>query len=128
MAYIACVIINSILYYLKFPLVVGAYINPFVIIGSVGLLLVFANLKIEHNKTINWIAKSSFAVFLVHTNPNIGVPVFKVICNNIFGSYDGIVCLMVMFGFLVALFMGSIILDQPRIWIWKRISKYFDKK
>lgn len=52
---------ESILYDIAFW-----YISPFVMISALGLLLIFLNFKIKYNKLINYIATSSFAVFLLH--------------------------------------------------------------
>lgn len=131
-SYVVCVILNTIAYYLccrlHIPISVFAYVNPLVIIGSLGMLLHFVNLKVRYNKTINWIAKSSFAVFLLHTNPNIGVPVFVRYIKEIYTSISGIECMAVILAILIMIYIVAIILDQPRKWLWnKYIAKYFSR-
>jgi len=105
------------------------YINPLVILGAVGLMTIFASLKVPHSKMINWIAASSFAVFLIHCNPNLGTPYFKPFIQHLYNRYDGIMCPAVIGAVLIFIFLLSIIMDQPRKWIWKAIAnKYFQSK
>lgn len=99
------------------------YINPLVILGSAGLLMIFTIIKIKYNRFINWVAASSFAVFLVHCNPNLGTPYFKPLMQTLFSNFSSLTCLSIMFGVLVAIFLISILLDQPRKWLWKILSK-----
>lgn len=124
--YIIALIVNSFLYYLIVKLQIHidiyAYVNPMVILGALGLLGFFWRINISANKVINWIGKSSFAVYLLHTHPNIGVPIFIVKINELYDSYSGISCLGIIFLFLVILFFISILIDQPRKWIWNKIS------
>lgn len=89
------------------------YINPLVIIESVTLFLFFSKLSFT-SRLINWVASSSFAVYLVHTNPNILGPVFKkqIVCLN--ESTNSIKALVLVFIFLVLTFSASVLLDQIR--------------
>lgn len=54
--------------YLHFQFGKSAYTNPFVIGASIALLLYFSKLKIR-SKLINWVAVSSFSIYLLHMNP-----------------------------------------------------------
>ena len=92
--YLASVVLNSGLYYLslKIPHIPGVYTyaNPFVIAGAAGLLLWFSELRISLNRIINFVGKSCFAVFLLHSNPNIGEPVYKRFIVETYNSSSGI--------------------------------------
>lgn len=99
------------------------YVNPLVIIGAVALLKTFAGIKAKHNRYINWVAASSFAVFLVHCNPNIGTPYFKPFMQQIYNDYSGIVCFAAFTFVCIAIYLISILLDQPRKWLWRIISR-----
>lgn len=125
--YLVTVILNSLSYYLcqKFNIKIGiySYVNPLVILGSVGLLMYFDKIKIRPNKIINWIAKSAFAVYLFHCNPNIMQPIFKRDALTIYDLTSGIVCILEISFYLIVVFMVSILLDQPRRQLWKGISK-----
>lgn len=127
MAYVFSVICNSVMYYavtrLQIPIDVYAYVNPLVIIGSLGLLGFFWKLRVPSNRTINWVAKSAFAVLLLHLDPNIGVPIFKVRVMEIYDKFSGVSFLGMILVFLILVFSFAIILDQPRKWIWNLIVK-----
>lgn len=127
--YVVTIVINAILYYLavrfRLPVDVYAYVNPLVILGALGLFGFFWRMRISANKFINWIAKSSFAVFLLHTNPNIGVPIFQVKVIELYNTYSGLGCLVMLLIFLLVVFFISVLLDQPRKWIWKRLAESF---
>lgn len=125
--YIFSIVINSLMSYLLLrfgiPINVWSYVNPVVIIGSLGLLGFFWKIDLGSSKWINWIAKSSFAVFLLHSNPNIGVPIFKVTILNLYAAYSGIECVAMIFVFLISVFAVAILLDQPRKWLWRYMSR-----
>lgn len=42
------------------------YNNPMIIVGAGALLLAFTRIRMPYNKGVNRIAKSTFAVFLLH--------------------------------------------------------------
>lgn len=129
--YLATIFINTMLYYIACHFHLGhlvwAYANPFVIIGSMGLILWFAHLNISYNKYLNWIAKSSFAVILLHGHPNVCVPIYMVWMINLYETYSGLTYLGIVFVILVLIFIVSILLDQPRKWIWKILSRQLSK-
>lgn len=124
--YIASIVINSILFYaqikLNIQIPIYAYLNPFVIAGALGLLIIFARLEVPTNTLINWIASSAFAVFLVHTNPNISYDYFIPFICHIYESYNGILCLLTILLTLICIFLTSIIFDQPRKYLWKFLA------
>lgn len=100
------------------------YISPLVIFSSIYLLLLFSKLNIT-SKLINYIAISSFAVFLLHTNPNICQPYFQPAIKYLFLNYSGITCLVLIFIFLVTVFMVSVLVDKLRIMVWNIIWNKF---
>lgn len=119
---------NSFLYWLldrlSLPIDVYAYVNPLVVVGALSLLVTFYRIPLGHSKIINWIASSSFAAFLLHSNPNIAFPIFKKTVTELYQSYFGIECIGMILGFLIIVFACAVILDQPRKWLWKVISKH----
>lgn len=124
--YIASVLINSVCFYiikrLGSNLDVFCYINPLVIIGAAALLVYFDKLPIGHNKTINWISRSAFSAYLYHGHPMINDLVFFNIISYIYNGYSGISCIALTFAVLTGVFMSAVIIDQPRIWLWNKIS------
>lgn len=99
-----------------------SYANPFVIIESLALFLLFTRFEFK-SKAVNFIAASTFAVFLLHSNPNIAKQHFAPLINNVYQTYNGIACLSIIFAILIAIFFMAIAIDQIRIWlgncIWK---------
>lgn len=125
--YVFSIIVNTAAYYAclmsNLSIDIFLYANPLVILGALGLLCWFDSNKIKPNFYINWIARSSFAVYLLHINPNIGVPVFKDNILKIYAHYSGIECIMYIFALLLVIFIVAIIADQPRIILWRYISR-----
>jgi peptidoglycan/LPS O-acetylase OafA/YrhL len=106
-----------------FHLGIFDYSNPIVVIQSVGLLMYFVNVKAGNSKFINWIAQSSFAVYLVHCNCNILDSVFKPLVMQIYHEYHGIQVILNIMLILIMIFIISVILDQPRKLLWKYITQ-----
>lgn len=126
--YLGAVIVNIIVY--KLQVVQGPlwYSNPFVVIQAMGLVWWFAGMKIGTSKFINWIAKSAFAVYILHFNLGLFIPYFKTWAKGIYSEYDGIVCILMLGLYCVAWFTAAILLDQPRKWLWNLIVHYWPKK
>ncbi len=124
--FLISIIANSIFYYITVRMSIKAidpftYNNPITILGAVSLLLWFKGIKIQPNKYINWISKSTFAVYIIHVNPNL-FPYFLDSARSIYAHTNGISCFTALSGFVVCVFFASILLDQPRKWIWSKIS------
>ncbi len=124
--YVLSVSANTIFFFLmvrfNIPIDPYVYVSPIVIIGALGLLLFFSRIKIGTNKYINFIAKSAFAAYLLHQNPNLFLPYFKPLIQYIFNSSSGFECLAIIASTLVGIFFISILIDQPRKWLWTKIS------
>ncbi len=124
--YMLTVAANTVLYYLLTKIGIWvdvyAYVNPLVVLGALGLIMWFGQLDIRPNKFINWVAKSSFAVFLIHSNPNIGEQVFKPLMIDLYRNHNGLFGLLTTFFVLLAIYAAGVLLDQPRKWLWKAIG------
>lgn len=107
----------------KVPIPVMTYDNPLIVLGALGMFLYFNGLNIKYSSFINFVAKSSFAVFLLHTNPNIGEPIYQPLCKSIFESYIGVECLVAFLLTLTGIYISAILLDIPRRYIWKWLSR-----
>lgn len=108
-----------------------AYTSPLVIITSVSFLLIFVRLDEchFHSYYVNKIATSCFAVFLLHTNPNIIIDYYCTICLKIYYKYSPVEVFLLTTSFMIIVFVIAIIADQLRIWCWNRIDRnYFSKK
>lgn len=104
------------------PIAMMAYTNPLVIYISLYTLILFSKFNFQ-SKTINWIAASSFAVFLLHTNYNVCKPYFTEHVRRIFESYDGVQCIILIFVYLISVYVIAIVFDQPRKWIFNKYLK-----
>ena len=96
------------------------YDSPFVVLASLSLLLFFSKLKIQ-SSVVNWVAKSCFAVYLLHTS-NYIFPDFKEHLrqyyeNHIYWNY-----LLYSIFFCIAVFFISILLDKVRLLMWNLIN------
>ncbi len=100
------------------PLMV-AYSSPIVVFCSICLFVCFMKIKIQ-SKFINWIGVSAFSVYLVHTHPYI-INYFKQTAKSIWQTYSGIEYVFIIIVFVIGIFIGSIILDKVRIFIWKHL-------
>lgn len=87
-----------------------SYCSPFNILATSSLFIIFAKMSF-YNKWINWIASSTFAVYIIHINPPVKnwLKAFdiKTLENNTYPSY-----LMIMGGVIILIFCGSILYDK----------------
>lgn len=126
--YILCAVINTAigiasLYFHKFSLFqIYAYVNPFTIIGAMYLLLFFSKIHIKFNKIIKFLATGSFAVYLFHSQVDIR-PYFTDGNLYIFNHFSSVACIGAIFIYLIFWYIISVVIDLPRLWLWKKISK-----
>ena len=105
-----------------------SYVSPLVIVAVLYLLLAFSKWKLGHHVWINWLGASSFAVYLLHTNMYLLKPYFLPTVRHLFIRFEGISSLLVVFAFLLAVFAVSVLLDQPRKYLWKTyVSKIVER-
>ena len=120
--FLLCALINTLVGVLALKLDINlyakvyAYINPLNIIGALYLFLFFTKINIGRNKIINWLAASSFAVYLLHGNQT--REYFTNTIQNIYDSYNGVGCVLLVFLFLVLVYISSVVIDQIRIITW----------
>lgn len=98
----------------------GPYNGLFVIISSIMLFLSFGKLKIQ-NRAINYIAKSSFAVYLFHMNPLMRC-YYSGVCSYLYNNYNLFVYLLLICCFIVVVFVTSVIIDIFRRYLWNNIT------
>lgn len=95
------------------------YLNPIVIVQTMYLFLFFTKIKIENN-IINWIASSSFAVYLFHYN-YFTTNLFHTYCDIIVKSHK--TSLPYIICFLIAIFIFSVLVDKIRIVLFQQLSR-----
>lgn len=121
---VGCILVNTVTQltcvYYNIPgyRLITSYINPLVIFESLLFVVLFSRLKFSSN-SINIIASSCFAVYLLHTHVSIFEPIFGSAVKTIYNDYNGFYCLMVFLCFLSFIFVFAILLDQPRKFLWK---------
>ena len=96
--------------------------SPIIILASVCLLLLFSRINIGYSKTINWIAASSFAAFLIHCFPLFYEKVYSTIVTQIADSFSYPVALPILLLFVLVFYILSILIDQIRLFIYRKIS------
>lgn len=100
----------------------SAYTNPFVIASSVFLILYFSKLHFTSN-TINWLACSSFSIYLIHMNPLIAKHFKEILFNMfIFCDHSLITYSLVALLITVLLSLFCMLIDKIRIFVWDKIS------
>lgn len=103
--------------------------NPVMIISACCILMLFAKSDIKYCKPINFIAASAFAAYLFHFHPKILQQYFCPISVSIYDSFDGLICILAFILYLSGVFLIAVMLDQPRILLWKKIEqRFFAKK
>lgn len=103
------------------------YLNPFVLCPSIYLLLFFSKIKLS-KKTINTIAISSVAAFLLHANQNFYVDYYLKTIRDWFVSESPVVFLLKSITFIVLLFLIAVIIDKIRLYLWNNLMNVFEKK
>ena len=100
------------------------YSSPLVIISSVFLFLSFTKFSF-HCRFVNWIAASSFAVYLVHTPPFIIHPYYIDLVSCWYKTEIRTTFLFKTLGLISFFFIFSIYFDQVRILLWKFTLRLF---
>lgn len=101
-----------------------AYTNPIVVVMALFYLLLFNKLHFN-NRFVNWVAASSFAVFLFHLNHSITEPFFVPLIRHIYRHTSGILCILAIGITLVGVFSLAVVIDQLRILLWNQIRRIF---
>lgn len=105
------------LFYMTLP-----YTNPMNILFALSVLLLVVRIKPVSNKIINAIAASTFAVYLCHMCNTWTCEAYKEVAMKIYISYTSFGYLIAITLFMLSVFVASILLDQPRKWVWKMIE------
>lgn len=103
-----------------------AYTNPLNIIMGFSLFLIFEK-RTFHSRAINWISKSTLAVYIAHcTSPLCNM--LRKLDNYILGNYSYGMYLFIISGIIVATFCFGILYDKIRILIMEPIGNGVCKK
>lgn len=97
-----------------------SYNSPLCILAALSLLLFFSKLKIGHVRWINWLAASSFSVYLLHEE-YLMRPHYEAIAEYISQHYAGIVWFAALTGVVLGLYFATTLIDQVRQQFWRRL-------
>lgn len=98
------------------------YNSPLVILASIYFFLFFSKIKL-HNKIINYIAISSFAIYLLHANPLIINKYYIQIIKHWYTTESTYTFLGKTLFYIIFIFVISILLDKIRISIYCLLKK-----
>lgn len=109
-----------------FPMPVNlyAYNNPIVILSSVAFLAMFEQIKLGYSKIVNHLAKSTLAVLLGHLSI---ITLYTAQFKYLYVNYKGFILIAFWTIAIVSVFIGIILIDQIRIWLYIPINKYITK-
>ncbi len=116
---ISCGLIMYGLYYLGYSNLAWRmtfYNNPLLILSALGLFLLFNNIKLE-SRTINMLAKSSLAIYLVQSSPYISKHLYSIV--EYFNSSTPHYIYITVISLSLCLVILSIGIDRMRMVIFK---------
>lgn len=119
--YIFASIANVLLYPFIPAAKLFAYNSPIVLIQSIALFYAFISPNFT-NRAINFIAKSAFAVYLIHKNPIVFGDTLKPLAKAAWGQYDTAAYTIWVIAAVIAVFTISIVADTMRRYLWQKIT------
>lgn len=105
----------------------SAYTAPTVILMALTLLLYFSRLSFS-SKVVNWFAASCFSVYLLHLVPGCTKDAYINTVRYLYAETSGIVCFLVIAGFVFAVYISLTLIDQLRIVCWNRAWKFLSTR
>lgn len=97
-----------------------SYNSPLCILAALSLLLFFSKLKIGHVRWINWLAASSFSVYLLHEE-YITRSYYVHLLPSVGRLYSGIVWGIALIVSVLGIYVAVTLIDQLRLWAWRKI-------
>ena len=100
------------------------YLSPLAIIGAFYFFLFFTKVNIR-NRVINWVAASSFAVYLFHVNTLFFATYYLATIRRWFSIDSTPLFMAKTLLFIVCVFTFSIFLDKIRLLFWNVFTRLF---
>lgn len=98
-----------------------AYNALWVVAAAVGLFLFFTKFDLR-SAAVNRIAASAFSVYLLHANPFV-LPWYTALMNGLYARISPPLAFgAAVLAACVAIFLGTVLVDQVRIWLWERLQ------
>jgi len=105
----------------------NSYASPFIVLGAIFLFLIFVRTNIAHHPFINFVAASMFPVYLIHEGGNVSKWYYATV-EEWWTTLSISTFLLYTAGFIIALFVLTISVDQLRKKCWSLIScKLFNR-
>ena len=104
-----------------------AYNNPVIVLESLALFTVFATMRF-HSRTINSIASSAFAVYLIHMHFSIYPHLLRPLLSHIYDTCGGMGYALISTALGIAVFAACILIDKPRAWLFDRLLSIGGKR
>ncbi len=105
--------------HLKYFKVIG-YNNPVIVLESIAFFVIFAQFSFK-NRFINWVASTSFAVYLIHMHFSVWPHVLRPMLSNIYDTYSGDGYAIISAAIGVAVFVICTLVDKPREWLFAKL-------
>lgn len=99
-----------------------AYNCPLVIVSATALVMSFSKMPLPHSRVINFFGASCFAVLLFQTNTWMW-GYYAAWMRGIQHQYSGLAFWGMAAAYIAAWFLTAILLDQPRRFLWTRLSR-----
>ena len=103
-----------------------AYTSPLIIIGAIYFFLCFSKIKFQ-SKSVNWVASSAFAVFLLHTDPIFFMPYYLGPIRRWFYGETLAMFIVNTSVRILCVFVIAIFIDKIRIAVWNFICSVGSK-
>ncbi len=103
-----------------------AYNSPIVILMACLILIMFVRISLK-SKAINYIAKSSFSVYIIHQFPLI-VPIYNNCFNDLYIESVDYLYPIYIIAYCIAIYIFCIIIDQFRVYSYKLIQNICMKR
>ncbi len=104
-----------------------AYNSPFVMMATIACFLWFNDLRIQ-SRIINYVAKSVFAVYLIHKAPLIWCNIMRPCVIKLWENNTLAVFSLYVVGILVVAYAVAMIADYVRRGIWRLLQTSFQKE
>lgn len=104
-----------------------SYTSPLCIVASLSLLLFFSKIKLGYIRWINWLAASSFSVYLLHEE-YLTRNRYLALADYVGQHYAVLVGILLLVAFVPGLYFATTLVDQVRQQLWKKLfSSWLDR-
>lgn len=108
--------------YLWIPEKAFAYNSPFVLLSTVSFFMIFICFDFQ-SKTVNYIAKSAFAVYLFHKAPLVWGNIIKPTVKNMWDDMSLFEFSLAALAFMIIIYIVAMVVDAVRRWLTARLMR-----